>query len=217
MVFIYLILGIIILIGITLFIKSSNSLSVESDGTISKTIKFNKNSWHFWYYSNVFSKEQPKVLCPYYWSMVFLILLSPIILPILGVKKLFYYIRSKFKTNKPKVEKEYDYDKELRKLKTVVIIGKVLFGIIIIGVLLGIVYCFYDGVTKYGWLYILKVIGAGILVVLGIILSIVFFYYTFKGFRYVCLKLYYTNFIQVPKQMVVAIYKRACPIIEWKN
>jgi len=217
MVFIYLILGIILLIGITLFIKSSNLLSVESDETISKKISFNRDSWHFWYYSNVFSKEQPKVLCPYYWTMVFLILFSPLILPFLGIKKIFFYIGSKFESNKPKVIKVCDYDKELRKLKTSEIIGKVIFIIVIVGLLILIVCCFYDGVTKYGWLHILKGIGIGILVALGIILSIVFFYYTFKGFRYVCLKLYYTNFIQVPKQMVVAIYKRACPIIEWKN
>ena len=95
MVFIYLILS-IIPIRIILFVKSSNLLSDSTDSIINKKITFNRDSWHFWYYSNVFS-------------------------------------------------------------------------------------C-----------------------------------YTFKGFRFVCLKIYKSNFIQAQKEMIVAIYKKSCPMIDWK-
>jgi hypothetical protein len=221
MVFIYLILGIILLIGIILFARSSNSLSVESDVTMSKKITFNKNSWHFWYYSNVFSKEQPKVLCPYYWIMVYLILMSPIILPILGIKKTFHYIGSKFKTDKPKLEKEYNHKKEMKRLKIGEMIGKILSVMLVI-LLVGLLgYAIVHGISKYGWLTALKKVLIHLLMGLGISASIIVLlticWYTIKGFRFICLKLYNTNFIQVPKEMVVAIYKKACPIIEWKN
>ena len=43
-------------------------------------IKLNKNSWHFKYYSFVISNQPPKTLCPYFWSVVLIMVLSPFIL-----------------------------------------------------------------------------------------------------------------------------------------
>jgi hypothetical protein len=217
MVFIYLILGIILLIGITLFVRSSNSPSVESDGTVFKKITFNQNSWHFWYYSNVISKEQPKVLCPYYWCMVFLILMSPVVLPAIGIVKLFTYIGNKFKSDRPKVEKENNHKKEMKRLKIGEMIGKILAVLLVTLLVVLLVYVCIDYVSKVGWLFFLKrlIYGLGLAVLIVLFLTIC--WYTIKGFRFICLKLYNTNFIQVPKEMVVAIYKKACPIIEWKN
>jgi hypothetical protein len=43
-------------------------------------VKLNKNSWHFKYYSYVVSSEMPKSLCPYFWTMILILILSPILL-----------------------------------------------------------------------------------------------------------------------------------------
>jgi hypothetical protein len=51
-------------------------------------VKLNKNSWHFKYYSYVVSSEMPKSLCPYFWTMILILILSPILLIGLLIKYL---------------------------------------------------------------------------------------------------------------------------------
>jgi NhaP-type Na+/H+ or K+/H+ antiporter len=72
-------------------------------------VKLNKNSWHFKYYSNVVSDDLPKSLCPYFWTMVFIITISPVILPILGIKLLTEYLAVKL----PKKEKKHRTTEEI--------------------------------------------------------------------------------------------------------
>ena len=67
-------------------------------------IKLNKNSWHFKYYSYVVSDNPPKTLCPYFWTMLLIIVLTPLLLIVwaLGlvsekIIKLIDYLESKKK------------------------------------------------------------------------------------------------------------------------
>lgn len=212
MVFIYLIIGIILLVGITLFFKSSNTLLVDPNGTLTKKITFNQNSWHFWYYSNLISKTPPKVLCPYYWCMVFLIVLSPILLPVIGIKKLYKFISNKIK---PNVIKEYDYKKAKRREKIAETVGKsIIISLILLGFLLGFI--IYKAVHIHGLLGFLKIFAMALGISISVIILLFLLFLTFEGIKFIGMKIYHNNFIQIQKEMIVAIYKKACPIIEWK-
>jgi len=149
--------------------------------------------------------------------MVLLILTSPVLLPIMGIIGVIKFLYYKFKSNKPRVIKEYDFEKERRKEKIGEIAGKIFMGLYIIFIVGVLIICAYSSVTKFGWLHLFKTISITLGVLVVIILISVLSYYIFKGFRFVCLKIYKSNFIQVPKEMIVAIYKKSCPIIDWKE
>lgn len=73
-------------------------------------ITLNKNSWHFKYYSSVVSETPPRSLCPYFWTMVLLIIVSPFIggsrLIDWVIKQLinsYSYIKYLFRSKKPTI------------------------------------------------------------------------------------------------------------------
>ena len=75
-------------------------------------ITLNKNSWHFKYYSSMISHTPPKSLCPYFWTMVLLIIISPFIGLVTfadwiskHVTNLIDYIKHLFRSKKPEVKK----------------------------------------------------------------------------------------------------------------
>jgi hypothetical protein len=187
-----------------------------------KKVSLDKNSWHFKYYSLVTGNETPKTLCPYFWTMVILVLLSPVILFIVGIAKLVSYI-SKF-VNKNKPVKVYDEVKEQKKRlrsvkleKIFEIIAKVVLGFLLLVFVSLIIYAFYDTVGKIGWFQLLKSVFA----VIGLCTSVTLITLGLVEVRIGRL-IMKTKFmvglgkmLSVIKSMVIAVYTKSCPLVEW--
>ena len=187
-------------------------------------IQLNKNSWYFKYYSSVISDRTPKTLCPYFWTMVTLIVLSPVLIPfMLGVKI------SKMIPKKKPVPKKSIFDmtneeldtenKRLGKvLKRSEIVGKIVmttFGLFIASLL---IISFYLGAKKVGWFEVIR----NLFSLIGI-WSVMYFTITFllehnvgsKVSKMLC-GVSNKNIIRVSFEMVKSFYTKACPIINWK-
>ena len=156
-------------------------------------VKLNKNSWHYRYYSQIVGSYTPKSLCPYFWSLVGLLMLSPFIFFIYYMTMFSDYVTKKIDTILPKKKVKYDYPKnddewveyfkkqnelsERREKywdkifsKTTIIAKWIVLPILVIA----LVYLIYYGGEKYGWLSLLIRIGLALLFI-GIIFGIVVF------------------------------------------
>ena len=186
-------------------------------------IQLNKNSWHFNYYSSVISDRTPKTLCPYFWTMVTLIVLSPVLLPfMLGIK-----INKMIPKKKPVPKKSiFDMtDEELdvetkrinKRLKRSEIVGKIVMTIFILFIVSLVVLTFYLGAKKDGWFEVLKTMFS----LIGL-WSVMYFTITFliehnvgsKVSKMLC-GVSKCNIIRVPVEMIKSFYTKACPLINW--
>jgi hypothetical protein len=190
-------------------------------------IQLNKNSWHFKYYSKVIGGTPPKTLCPYFWCMVALIVVSPVFL-------LFWsgmWVGEKFnrmipkKTPKPKksvydmTEDELDNELERikRRLKKSEVMGKIVMTIFMLFIVSLVVLTFYLGAKKDGWFEALKTMFS----LIGL-WSVMYFTIKFLIERNVGTKLSKMlcrvsnkNIIRVPFEMVKSFYTKTCPLINW--
>lgn len=181
-----------------------------------KKVTLNKDSWHFKYYSSIVDDSPPKTLCPYFWTMVALIIFSPIIFLFRGILKLVDFLDIK-KSEKNKVLSDGEYEKRLankeKRNKILILIGKVIFwGFIGFFVCL-ILALLFHGVQKVGVWVIIR----GFLLVIG------FFTIAYHILKFVIDKSEYIgNFFKLkiftlPIEMIVATYKKACPLVDWKT
>jgi ABC-type multidrug transport system fused ATPase/permease subunit len=206
-------------------------------------VKLNKDSWHFKYYSLIVSDNPPKSLCPYFWTMVPLILLSPLVGLIMSIFYIMKYITMFFdwivpkKEKKQKSMKEYQREykkiietqreKEKRREKFWNSVGdKFSWCFTYIFVPLGIIiliYTVFSTAVKVGWLKFLIYLGLAILT-LGLIVGFIIFVETFGGrigkFISKCLSILNPFNWKVTKicgEMIVATYTKMCPIITWEG
>lgn len=199
-------------------------------------ITLNKNSWHFRIYKSLISDNPPKSLCPYFWSLVSVLLLSPVILPALGIIKLsdlWGMVKSKhFKQKKftiddfweleNKKQKRRDYfNKILDKVYDVI---KFIFLWIILPIMVvGFIYVLYDIINTKGWYTLFQALLVYLIIfsIIGVIASIIIIF----GGRISDFLVRFLNYINPLKWsisiiiggMVHSVYKKTCPIINWEG
>lgn len=202
-------------------------------------VTLNKDSWHFSYYSLIVSDTPPKTLCPYFWTMVLLLLLSPIIGLFLFFSFIMKNVTKFFDTILPKkeekrktweeIEKEWEETK-LRKIKKEQFWSKVtdkfvwiMKHIVLPLIVVALVYFVYKAGIKEGWMTLLVKFGIAILFVIfiiGIVVLIEKFGGTVGKFILKCLKPLNVLNWKVTKicgEMIKVAYTKACPLITWEG
>lgn len=179
-------------------------------------ITLNKNSWHFKYYKwSLESETPPKSLCPYFWSMVGLILLFPFILLIKGLsyrhdKSFEKKWEKRAKMTPEQIQKANKRDD--RRDRIIEYVGKgfvgiiLLFGVFLIGALI------YTGIGELGWLEFVK----RLFMIIGILTVLVLIVITWVD-KNIGGKIINSKLVQVPIAMVKAVYTKACPLIKWND
>ena len=179
-----------------------------------KTVTLSTKSPFSWYYKLVMGKL-PKSLCPYFWTMLIIVPLSPIILTFIGIKRLVKWIGRKL-TGKPKpeltFEQEMVLDQKRRKVsKKMETVGKIFLGFVALFYGSILIYGIFKGVSAIGLLMFLVYVFA----VIGFLGT--FFYCVFKFFENeIGDKILDSNFVQIPVQSISGWYNRNCPLINWK-
>ena len=179
-------------------------------------VTFNKKSWHFKYYSWVLeTTNTPKSLCPYFWSMIALIVLSPIVL----FFKLIIFLSDlnidrKYKkinnmTEEEKIKKRKRENKINNGLEYA---GKGFLILMALFVVFIIVFGLYSTVKKVGWWETICVIFA----IIGFLTTLFLITYVIMEMK-LFNKILNSKVIQVPVAMVKAIYTKACPLIKWED
>lgn len=202
-------------------------------------VTLNKNSWHFQYYSMVVSDTPPKTLCPYFWTMVAILIMSPIVGLILGISFIMKHVTSFFEKIVPKKEKKQktweEFEAELREMRTkrekkerfwnkAGDVTSWTFGRIFVPLLaIGLIYLAYRSMVKVGWLEFLISLGIGLLLI-STILGIVFLLEKFGGKigRFILMILKVINplnwtAVKILGEMINAAYTKACPLITWEG
>lgn len=206
-------------------------------------VTLKQNSWHFKLYSKVIDDNPPKTLCPYFWSLVAILLFSPILLTMLLIKSLLEgieYLRKSITPVKVEPEKSFeerldemrkqiakDNKREERRMKTLNVmvgVGSLLFKWVVLPSLaIGIIYTIFVTGNSIGWLQLLLIVGA----VLGFILIIFGFVWTIDTYGNkiihpigkVLRKLnpIKWSITQIIGGMIYATYVKACPVIQWEE
>ena len=181
-------------------------------------VTLNKDSWHFKYYSMIVSDNPPKSLCPYFWTMVPLILLSPFIGLIVVLAFIHKHVTSFFDSIVPKkVEKEKTWQNIGNKF------AWVLKFIVLPLLVVYLIYLIYTTGVKVGWTKFFIYLGLGIVLISSVI-GFIYVAETYGGhvgsFIIKCLKPFNPLNWKVTKicgEMVVATYTKMCPIITWED
>jgi MFS family permease len=175
-------------------------------------ITLSKNNIFSRYYRWVFRDRLPMSLCPFFWTMIFLIVLSPIILTF----KLAMYIQDNVHfPNKPRKERSAEYwkkrnerNKKTEKLSTK--IGKVFFGLIIAFNTVLVIIFIVTSIGEVGWIkffiYTFSLIG-----LIGSIVGVLYAFITTDILE----RIGRSPIIQIPVHMISAVYHKMCPIINW--
>jgi MFS family permease len=157
------------------------------------------------YYEWTFKKEVPNWLCPYFWVIVFLVVLFPVVL----FMKLIIYLIKKFKSN-PQTDEEWEknYLKRLKVEDIMISIGIVVLILFCIFGLGFLGYTLISLIIKHGFLVLLKVLG---------ILSIVFgfCFLLVIGFDKLIDKIAYSKTSSIIIGMIKSLYHKVCPHINW--
>ena len=180
-------------------------------------IELNKKSWHFKYYSFVINSEAPKSLCPYFWSLVAIILFSPVILSFkLGAKLGDLLSKKKGESKSPFKMTEEELDEYIKKIqkksKKSEKIGKIVFMMFMWMVTLLLCLGLYDCTQKIG---LFATIMNGF-TIFGF-LSFIFLVINFLIEKNVGLKVrkVFGRVFKIPVAMIKAIYEKSCPLISW--
>jgi len=168
-------------------------------------LKFNYQNWLSRYYAWVFGVNPPNWLCPFFWLIIFLVALSPIII----FFKLISYLFKKFK--KPIYAKVISTEEELRDKKRREIgeiIGKIIFGCIIAFATGVLGYGLYRSIMLYDfldWIINFMIILGMVLGISGIIL----------GGTLLLRKTFTSNIANTIYALIGVIYHKICPHITW--
>jgi len=192
-------------------------------------VTLNKNSWHFKLYKSMVSDDTPKSLCPYFWTMVLLIILSPLIVVAYGIVEIGTFLTKKFGSKKIETfgEKLERYRKEeekaIKRMKFWDRAGEICSWVIKYVVLPFIIICFiglivYSGM-EMGWLELLKQVLIGLTVV-GVLTSIPFLLIKispFLGKILTRLNPFNWKVTIIIGEMIKTVYTKACPLITWES
>lgn len=202
-------------------------------------VTLNRNSWHYKIYSTVLDENPPKSLCPYFWSLVAIIVFSPIILLIGGIgwtSKKFDQLTKWVSPPKQKpektweqVQKEWDEERvksekrRQRVNKRMDIFIWIAKYIIVPIAALGLVVLVYLSANKIGWYEFLISVLVGILI-MSPILGFVWFIEKYgekiggfigKVFRKI--NPFNWSVTKIIGGMIYSTYKKACPLINWEG
>jgi hypothetical protein len=177
-------------------------------------IELKKDSWHFKFYTFMVDGNAPKSLCPYFWTLVVSMLLSPAIL----IFKLLSLIGKTFKRKRKRVDtskmtipelEEYFFAETKRfkrqnKLSAIIILS------LLVPLILGIVVLMVYAVIKDGVIALLPILIMSSLTFLIFLLGRVNEKYK------VMYKLSNVSLFVMIRGMIKAIYTKTCPLINWK-
>lgn len=205
-------------------------------------VTLSKDSWHYKIYKRVLGGNPPMSLCPYFWSIVGILIVSPILLIILGGPKLIDSFKKILPTinlkSKPKPEKTYEQmvqeyldiqtKNRIRdaRINRLVNFGTSFLIWVVVPVLAMIlIWIIYDAGVKVGWLNLLLglvyAIG-GMGVCIGVIYGFIYLIERYsdsiggtmgKFFKFI--NPLNWSIVQMIGGMIYATYKKACPIIDW--
>lgn len=207
-------------------------------------VTLNQNSWHFKIYSKIVGSRPPKTLCPYFWSLVAILVLSPFLLLIytIGSSIEFFEKISKNRRVKRKLadtrthdqimaEQRKKWDEEDRReminferWNKITAVVKWTFKWILLPVfVIGAIYFIFNVSTKTGWLQFLM--GMAIVsLIIGVIVSIIWVVEKYGnliskpiGRGLSKLNPIKWSVTQIIGGMIYSTYKKACPIINWEG
>jgi len=177
-------------------------------------ITFNYQNWLSRYYAWVFGVNPPNWLCPFFWLIIFLVALSPVIVVIKGLVSLFRLIPKQSKKRAAYLQNETAEQYERRKqksdtfLKIAQIAGKVIFGLVM---------AFYAGIIIYGlYLSIMAydlhdwLMGAVTLIGIAVV-----FLGAVYGIGWLGFKAFTSNAANTFYHLVGMAYHTVCPHITW--
>lgn len=202
-------------------------------------IKLNKKSWHAKVYQLVVDSEPPKSLCPYFWSLVAIIIFSPIIFLIMGTAWLtkvaedtkvnLFPPKQKPERSWEDIRKEWD-EERIRDKKRAATMDKifevfitVMKWVVLPLIAVGVLYIVYASGTKMGWGQFFTSILIAILIMLPILFLVWLiekYSYKIGGFFGKVLSTinpFNWAVTKIVGGMIYATYKKACPIIEWEG
>lgn len=206
-------------------------------------VTLKQNSWHYKLYSKVISNNPPKTLCPYFWSLVAILLFSPAL--IIGwlfsqIGKGFTWVRKSLTIEKKResLSEEQRWQEIKKKIDEMERRDRInrhrwdiisnfttkLFKWVVLPLLaVGVVYSIFQGVNKLGLIPFLIAIGIS----LGIILVVVGFIWLSDKYGSRIVNPIMDNLIKInPAKwsvvqliggMIYSFYVKACPIIQWED
>ena len=208
-------------------------------------VTLNKNSWHYKYYSTVVGDYAPKSLCPYFWTMVILTILSPLFIIVIGaikfMDKLINFfdkitiIKTKKEVKEVKRKTDEEWDAWFDEQEKIAVAKRkrwdnishkfsLVFGWVIVPLILIIgIWQGYNLIVKHGIIPILGVFSI-IAVFLGLIWGFIWVAnrYANKTSKHLIMFFKFINplrfkFVQIIGQMIKAWYTKACPLITWEG
>jgi len=207
-------------------------------------VTLNQNSWHFKIYSKVVGNTPPKTLCPYFWSLVAIITLSPLLLfvHIVGLVTKFFdnieknrRIKKEMKDTRTNEEIMEAYrkkwDEEDRKEKEsverwnkITEVVTIFFKWVVLPLgCVSVIYFIYSTGNKIGWYQLLALVAVSI----GFIAFIFFWVWLIEKYGNKIfgpigrglgkLNPFKWGVTQIIGGMIYSVYKKACPIITWEG
>jgi hypothetical protein len=196
-------------------------------------ITLDTNSWHYKLYSKVLNGKPPKSLCPYFWTIVALVVFSPFLLMLFIMFSVMeWYDKTKKKyfpkeevlmtyeeLNKYWIEEEEKDKKRDEFWQNVGNKIQTFISLFFIVLFLFLIYAFIANSIKIGWLLTLKTIGFSLLIGGSIVL---FFWLLGRVFKLIIpvvekIKTTSWSITKMIGGMIYATYTKACPLIEWKG
>lgn len=178
-------------------------------------INFKKESWHSKYYRFMLNQDPPKSLCPYFWALVG----STLVFPMLLTSKYLRYRkeqelrkRDNWTPEQRAAWQEAELEKEMRRVERSKKYGKVASALWFTFIGSMLVFGLYSMIQKEGLLQTILVFS----VAFSIAFLILFLIYAVV----VKNKLDFladTFVVKFFGGMAVAIYRKACPVIEWEE
>ena len=183
-------------------------------------VSLSRSSWHSRYYNWVkgnYPTFQFKSLCPYFWTIVFYVLCSPLILVYKGVKLLFknYVVdkvskmveksfessMSKPTKEKGKVSKWFNSNGE----KIGLWFGKIYLGTMGLSFILIMIMSFIQSIGKIGlWMTLVYTFA-----IIGAFLTLIFVIWGIMS-------IFETQTWRMIKGMSYSVKNKVCPAIDWK-
>jgi len=202
-------------------------------------VTLNRESWHY----RLFKKELPYTnapasLCPYFWTIVGLCLVTPFLLVGRGLERLSKWVSNLIPKSKEVVKPEQSHDEWLKEWNDKIkkdrikqerldkigkIVGKGLLYLLFIGGCIGIVFGLYTIVTESKLMEMavaLVIVVSMVGVVLGLAWAIekfghyladwiISFFKWINPFKW--------SITKMIGWMIVAGYKKMCPLVEWSG
>lgn len=174
-------------------------------------INLNKESWHARYYRFASESDRlPKSLCPYFWSLVFLLVTFPVIVLI---KIVDHIVNTQWNSRQERLEKmdfetrESYFKREKKREEIMVKSGKAFVGLLLLFIGVVLVMVFAMAVEKLGWV-------KALLSFLGSLGGIFLFGYVWFIFitRAEIGEWLRKSIIVI---MIRSAYEKACPLISW--